>query len=130
LQNPLKDQARTKFEKATNQGWDSPYFPTTIGLVYTSTLPSDRGLRDIVTKVSKSHLKPLLDSPEFEHMMEDYGDFGKDLVKAIAYREEQATYKCGSCKKLMTAQLNLTQSTCCTSCGNSHAYSTWLSWKQ
>lgn len=131
---PLKDLARTKFEKAADRDWDSPYFPITTGFVYTSTPPDDRGLRDIVIKLSKDHLKSLLDRPEFESMMEDNGDFGKDLVKAIAHRLElepgTATYKCCACKKLTTAWLNPDRNFACPSCGASYSYALWSIWKQ
>lgn len=131
---PLKDLARTKFEKAAGRDWDSHYFPTTIGFVYASTPPDDRGLRDITVKLSMDHLKSLLDCPEFESMMEDNGDFGKDLVKAIAYRVEiepgAATYKCGACGKFMTAWLNPHRIATCPSCGACYAYASWSGRKQ
>lgn len=131
---PLKDLARTKFETAADRDWDSPYFPTTIDFVYTSTPPNDRGLRDIVVKLSRDHLKSLLYRPGFESMMEDNGDFGKDLVKAIAYRVDiepgAATYKCGACGKLTAAWLNPNQSIACPSCGAYYTYASWSGWKQ
>lgn len=129
---PLKDLACTKFEIAADRDWYSPYFPVTIGFVYTSTPPDDRGLRDIVVKLSRDHLKPLLDRPEFESMMEDNGDFGKDLVKAIAHRLEPgaATYKCGACGKFMTAWLNPSRNFVCPSCCTSYSYASWSIWKQ
>ena len=103
----IKDLACEKFQTAAYRDWNSPYFPVTIGFVYRSTPPSDRGLHDIVVKLSKDHLKSLLARPEFESIMEEYGDFGRDLVKAIAHRPEPepgaATYMCGGCSKLMTA---------------------------
>ncbi|PVH90262.1 hypothetical protein DM02DRAFT_507036, partial [Periconia macrospinosa] len=46
----LKDLARGKFQTAAYSDWNSPYFPVTIGFVYRSTPPSDRGLRDMVVK--------------------------------------------------------------------------------
>ncbi|KAH8698146.1 BTB/POZ protein [Phaeosphaeriaceae sp. PMI808] len=131
---PLKDLARVKFEKAADRDWDSPYFPTTISFVYTSTPPSDRGLRDIVIKRSKDHLNALLDSPEFGCMIEGNGVFGRDLVKAIAHRPEPepgaATYKCAACGKSMTAWLNPSQNVHCPSCGVNYSYTSWTKWKQ
>jgi len=71
-----------------------------------STPPGDRGLRDIIVKLSKDYLKSLLACLEFESIMEEYGDFRRDLVKVIAYRPEPepnaAIYMCGGCRKLMT----------------------------
>ena len=129
---PLKELARTKFEKAAGREWDSLHFPIIIGFVYTSTPPGDRGLRDTVVKLCKDHLKPLLNRPEFESMMEDNGDFVKDLVKAIAHRPEPepgaAKYRCGACRKSVIALLSLNQSFACPFCRREYAYSVWLSW--
>lgn len=92
----LKDLARGKFQTTIYSDWNSPYFLVTIGFVYGSTPPSDRGLRDIVVNLSKDHLKSLLARPEFESIMEENGDFGRDLVKASANRvdpqPDAATY--------------------------------------
>ncbi|PVH90263.1 hypothetical protein DM02DRAFT_621109 [Periconia macrospinosa] len=58
--------------------------------------------------------------------MEEYGDFGRDLVKAIAHRLEPepgaATYMCGGCSKLMIAWLNPNRNIVCPSCGNGYSY--------
>jgi hypothetical protein len=66
--------------------------------------------------------------------MEDNGDFGKDLVKAIAYRVDiepgAATYKCGTCRKLMTAWLNPVNIIACPSCCAGYTYTFWSGWKQ
>jgi speckle-type POZ protein len=116
---------------AADRDWDSPYFSIVADFVYTSTPTSDRGLRDVVVKVSKEHLEFLLNRPEFESVMEENGDFGKYLVKAIADKLElepdAERYQCGGCASIIVAWLNPTCHSRCPSCGNSYSYRIWSS---
>lgn len=60
----LKAVAMEKFEKATASGWNKHDFLEAARETYTSTIDSDKGLRDIVVKVFHAHKLSLLDKEE------------------------------------------------------------------
>ena len=130
----LKELACSNFKQAADTDWESPFYPATISAVYTSTLPGDRSLRDITVANSKIHIDSLLKNPEFETMMEENGEFGKDLVKAMGSKStaeaQCATYGCGSCGKAMTARLEGVQQIFCLFCGQDYTYKQWVRRKQ
>lgn len=51
----LKQLARRKFEMSAACYYDAPELADAIEYVYTSTIDSDRGLRDVVLQLFKSH---------------------------------------------------------------------------
>ncbi|KAF2434944.1 hypothetical protein EJ08DRAFT_722180 [Tothia fuscella] len=97
----LKDMAGNEFSEAIVEEWNTPEFVTTVKIVYESTPPSDRVLRDMVTRVSAKHIKVLINKDgtedgddrdvetgnDFEEMMLGQAQFGLDLAKYSAYGE-------------------------------------------
>ncbi|GKT52608.1 uncharacterized protein ColSpa_12789 [Colletotrichum spaethianum] len=75
----LKSLARTKFETTAQRSWDTDDFLDAIDEAYTSTLDSDRGLRDIVLKVFAEH-KELLDREQVKVLLRKLGSLTYDLV--------------------------------------------------
>lgn len=99
----LKELARKKFEKATPEHvlWMDDKFDTIVKLIYTTTLATDRGLRNIVVRSAAEQSEGLLGMEMFEKMMDGIGEFGKDLWKYMfEHRVELGggvkTYQCPS----------------------------------
>ena len=88
---PLKDLAKQKFEKMIKGHWKDPSLPTAIQVIHNTTPSSDRGLRDILTRSIKGHVKELLVKPDFAGIIKSYGDFAIDLINAAFNAEGNKT---------------------------------------
>lgn len=64
----LKDLARTKFEVAVRQDWNSQAFACAAEQVFESTLSSDQGLRSIVVTTIDQH-RELVTCDEFRNLL-------------------------------------------------------------
>lgn len=81
----LKDLAQEKFAKAigNTKVADIPSFIVAVEIIYTTTLGSDRGLRDLVIPKLKEFRQQLRDSDEFMALMlSGLGD-GEFVVEVI-----------------------------------------------
>lgn len=131
----LKDKALLKFEDAAELELksQSAFFPAIIGYVYDSTPPKDRGLRDLVINITKRNLNKFLEQPEFESMMEENGDFGKDLVKAIAVEGSSSfiktVYQCPHCNRVFAMSPISSRYYECPSCNHQKKKSDWSKYK-
>ncbi|KAG4257576.1 hypothetical protein FPRO03_13838 [Fusarium proliferatum] len=56
----LKAQSKNKFNVAVTTGWSMDDFPHAITVVYESTPPEDRGLRDLVVQTARKNINKLL----------------------------------------------------------------------
>ncbi|KAL0929520.1 BTB/POZ domain-containing protein [Colletotrichum truncatum] len=81
----LKDLAITKFKTATIREWDPASFLRAAHEAYTSTIDTDRALRDTILQEFAKH-KDLLDSDEAKALFGDLGSFAYDLLMYF-YRE-------------------------------------------
>ncbi|KXH69607.1 BTB/POZ domain-containing protein [Colletotrichum salicis] len=81
----LKGLALSKFESAALNHWGTSDFLEAINEAYTSTLETDRGLRDVILKVFSKH-KELLDRDEVKTLLRGIGSLAYDLV--IHYHQE------------------------------------------
>ncbi|KAG7009190.1 hypothetical protein G7Y79_00003g010580 [Physcia stellaris] len=61
----LKNLAKYKFESALHSGWDIVNFSEVVGMVYTTTLASDRALRDCLAPFLVRHKKDLRENEAF-----------------------------------------------------------------
>lgn len=83
----LKGLAEEKFLQALDAGWDIVSFPEVIVTVYTTTLPSDRGLRDCLMPVLVKHKRELHGHEGFNSLIKDKlsdGEFALDVIHAWA----------------------------------------------
>jgi len=83
----LKDLAKMKFSDALEAGWDIVSFPEVIETVYTTTLSSDRGLRDCLTPVLLKHKQELHEHEGFKGLVTNKlsdGEFAMDVIHAWA----------------------------------------------
>lgn len=81
----LKNLAKRKFSDALEAGWDIVSFPEIIETVYSTTLPSDRGLRDCLTPVLLKHKEELHKHEGFIGLVKDKladGEFAMDVIHA------------------------------------------------
>ncbi|KIL87491.1 hypothetical protein FAVG1_09197 [Fusarium avenaceum] len=76
----LKEYAKKKFSTAVNANWSTEDFPIAIELVYTTTPPEDRGLRDLVVETSSASLEKLIIRDGFCQALRTTTDFAADLV--------------------------------------------------
>lgn len=108
----LKNLAEIKF-KAVVKAFDPSMTPTlveAIKIIYTTTLPSDKGLRNCLTAVYKSHKIALRKDDGFMELfgsglddgglavdvLDAWADFGSDAVPAITAAPAR-TWKCIAC---------------------------------
>ena len=93
--------ARIRFENAATQEWKSPHFPTVINYVYTSTVETDRGLRDIVTKIAEKNMKEFITRTDFGDILVHTDDFRVDFMNTVHGRltrvEAYSKYRCEEC---------------------------------
>ncbi|PYH94880.1 BTB/POZ domain-containing protein [Aspergillus ellipticus CBS 707.79] len=80
----LKLKAKEKFETIAKTCWQMDDFPTAIADAYKSTPREDRGLRDILVRVSREHLNELLKTEDFQDVLEEAVGFAADLVRDMA----------------------------------------------
>ena len=84
----LAKLAEGYFMFAFEERWNSHEMQSAIRLVYSSTPPQARGLRDLVLKgltIDDNHkFKESMKIPGFAEMMEDVGEFSRDLAVKIA----------------------------------------------
>lgn len=82
----LKELAKTKFLSQANRLMSadslmlSDTFPEVITTVYKSTPESDRGLRNIVSRICVKHVRTLIEKEAFKDVIRKIGDFGVDVL--------------------------------------------------
>ncbi|CAG7561070.1 unnamed protein product [Fusarium equiseti] len=97
----LKQVARAKFSTAVVEleGWDEVEFPSVISLVWSTTLPNDRGLRDVVSATSLKNLAALLEKDSFIEELTVNGLFAVELIRSQKERFGNILrYRCNDCK--------------------------------
>ncbi|KAK1657059.1 hypothetical protein BDP55DRAFT_699224 [Colletotrichum godetiae] len=75
----LKDLSVTKFRTAAKTKWDVIDFLDAAGEAYTSTIDTDRGLRNVILEVFAEHGN-LLDRDEAKSLVKRLGSLAYDLI--------------------------------------------------
>jgi hypothetical protein len=78
----LKELANKKFRDTVQEHWDSNEFAKAVKVVYTTTPPKDRGLRQVVRYILKNHAE-LLDKPEIDTTIKEVADLSYDVLLGI-----------------------------------------------
>jgi len=78
----LKELANKKFRDTVQEHWDSNVFIKAVEVVYTTTPPKDRGLRQVVSYVLRNHIE-LLDKPEIDAIIKEVPDLSYDILRGI-----------------------------------------------
>ena len=107
----LKSLAKKKFSDALDAGWDIVSFPEVIETVYTTTITSDRGLRDCLAPVLLEHKDDLHEHEGFIGLIKDKlsdGEFAMDVInawaefdvsdKATASKYTSGRFQCRKCR--------------------------------
>lgn len=68
----LKDLARLKFALTCNLFWDSPDFAIAARYVHTSTVHTDKNLRDIIHDIICDHVI-IVEKSDVANLIEDFG---------------------------------------------------------
>ena len=120
----LKDLAKERFatclkniESEGIQSLDIPIFATAIEIIYTTTLDSDRGLRDAIIPIMIQFKTQLRASDEFMGLILSNlqeGEFAVEVIDAFANlgRVKNCTWRCKDCSKTGSGPV-----TTCRSCG-------------
>ena len=84
----LKGLAKTKFELVARADWNTIEYPLSIEIIYESTPSSDRGLRDIVTKLTVEHSIVLLkNNNAFLNTAAKVAGFRRDVAERLAHTQ-------------------------------------------
>jgi hypothetical protein len=79
----LKQLAREKFLRAAAVFWNSDEFAPAAHYVFSTTPETDKGLRDIVSKLVSQHMS-LLNKPEVEALLTEFNGLALSLLKMRA----------------------------------------------
>lgn len=78
----LKELANKKFRETVREHWDSNDFAKAVEVVYTTTPPKDRGLRQVVKYVLRNRTE-LLDKPEIDTVIKEVPDLAYDVLRGM-----------------------------------------------
>ncbi|OJD23475.1 hypothetical protein ACJ73_05172 [Blastomyces percursus] len=112
----LKQEAKAKFEDAVRTCWDMDDFPPVIMEVYTSTISTDRGLRDVLVDTAYTHVDSLLQKDPFLFILGACAGFSADVLQLLARKPSLTKYKCPNCSG--TWEGNLPRANQSYSCSN------------
>ncbi|KAF4122719.1 BTB protein, partial [Geosmithia morbida] len=92
----LKAHAQKKFSASLSGRWNVFGFFVAIPVVYESTPPTDRGLRDLVIEAAQRHMGEVIKEDGFDDLIRTAPDFAAELIPAL-YRKlpSVVTYKKG-----------------------------------
>jgi hypothetical protein len=77
---PLKEMAKKRFETSAEKNWTHRDFSGIVKEIFESTPTSDRGLRDIATRIVASHADVLVQRDEFRWLIGEVGDLGLNIL--------------------------------------------------
>ncbi|RMY61287.1 hypothetical protein D0863_11321 [Hortaea werneckii] len=94
----LQSASLEKFETAADLVWDTEEFVHAVHLVYSTTPDSDKGLRDIATRVILEHDDELCDKPTMEVVIRRFDGLAYNLMKEqTKRRKEMKGPRCLTC---------------------------------
>ena len=97
----LKELAKERFVKWAEDNWSHRDFPAVAREVYESTLSSDRGLRDVVSRLYVEHGKDLVGTAGFVNLGDLIGELGLDvLAKVLRNMDEMEAANVGLTRAL------------------------------
>lgn len=83
----LKLRAQEKFNNVIMNFLKTDEFARVIAEIYSTTVPTDRGLRDKVVELAYVYRRELLDKKSFVHVLEETAGFAADLVQYMVRKE-------------------------------------------
>jgi hypothetical protein len=105
----LKAQSRQKFINAIEKCREMDDFPVAIADTYTTTVSTDRGLRDPLVSTVLNHIDVLLENEVFVRVLRETIGFAADLVQSQKHMVELKWYRCPHCseKWAVTGSVNV-----------------------
>lgn len=89
----LKQMAKEKFQSQAESLLFVGQFAEIIRELYGSTMSSDRGLRDIVSRICAQQGKTIIDSPHLSASIVENGEFGLDILRETVKNGEESVEK-------------------------------------
>lgn len=121
----LKERAKAKFEDTVRTCWDMDDFPLVVREIYTGTISTDRGLRNVVAETANNHIKSLLRKDDVLSVLEECGGFSADVLQLLARGSGPTSttkYNCPSCgNRWEGGLLEKNRSYYCLNCGSSRS---------
>ncbi|KAI9761903.1 MAG: hypothetical protein M1840_001519 [Geoglossum simile] len=99
----LKELAKERFSKWAASNWSHPDFPIVVREVCQSTPSSDRGLRDVVSKLLGKHTA-LLDNDDFSDATDLFGEFGLGVVRQVVKHKNEMELRIKTLEEAMAQQ--------------------------
>ena len=79
----LKEAAQRKTSNALHTTWNHESFLLALSIVWTTTLPSDRGLRDLFLPIITKNKEILHEDEAFREMIRNNGDMAVDVLLSV-----------------------------------------------
>ena len=117
----LKDYAKYLFSRCLPpfgyevKSYNAPYFVKALRVIYTTTLSSDRGLRNVVIPAIKKNIIDLRGEPDFVEMLSSGlsdGEFTMDVFDALLELGQPKTYQCLKCDQVTFPERILEEVNC------------------
>ena len=107
----LKDFAKYSFSLWLDEGLqdETSNFVKALKVIYSTTLSSDRGLRDLVIAAFKQDRLKLRKDPDFVEMLSSGwgdGEFALDVFDALLELSQPKTYHCDRCDLTTTTEVD------------------------
>ncbi|PKY07468.1 BTB/POZ domain protein [Aspergillus campestris IBT 28561] len=119
----LKEQAKEKFAVALKNCWEMDDFPVAIARAYSTTVASDRGLRDLLVDTCLEHIDDLLEDDDFKQVLRETLDFAADLVQKQIYHSDKTIYRCPSCRREWSVTCTTNAVSYCPMCSSNQDWS-------
>lgn len=103
----LKQRAKDKFEQTARTCWQMDDFPVAIAEVYERSHEHDRGLRELVVRISQDHNVQLIKSEKFCSVLSRTVGFAADLTFSLSEGVPMAKgheFSCSLCSKGWTCK--------------------------
>ncbi|KAK2812812.1 hypothetical protein FQN50_001141 [Emmonsiellopsis sp. PD_5] len=90
----LKTHAASKFKSMLDCSFETIDLPLVVAAVYTTTVSTDRELRNCFGPVINRHIRKLMGDEMFIELLEQYPTFSVDILKLL---------KCDYCRRVLTS---------------------------
>jgi len=102
----LKEMAKAKFQGRARSLLSAKEFPEIIRELYRSTPSSDRGLRDIVSRVCAPQGSTIVGNPDLNATIVEIGEFGLDLLREVLKYENRRVEEAVARNAVLKEELN------------------------
>ncbi|KAK7564976.1 hypothetical protein IWX49DRAFT_291936 [Phyllosticta citricarpa] len=125
----LKKLACDRFQAVVeDKTFEKLDLPMAIKVIYTTTVSTDRGLRDKAIEIVRADLNVITELKGFPEMMAECAQFSKDLALSLAEDLNTVSrYHCRNCSAIVPMELPEGRNpVCCPHCGKYSARRYWM----